>query len=169
MSIIATDLSRAALERAASGRHTPFEVQRGLPPARVARHFERDGKAWVIDRRLKAQVEFRPLKLLEGCREIGRCDIVFLRNVLIYFDLETRRRVLDDVAAPLAPDGYLFLGGTETVLGVSDAFQPLPGRLGCFRPAVAPIGGAVAFVMPRSAAALAHASTEGKASVAAKG
>lgn len=134
VAIVATDLSRAALERAASGRYSAFEVQRGLPPARLARHFKQDGEAWVIDERLRAMVDFRPLNLLDGCREVGGCDVVFLRNVLIYFDLATRRRVLEDVASLLPADGYLFLGGTETVLGVTDAFEPIAECPGCFRP-----------------------------------
>lgn len=133
-SILGTDIAEAAISRAREGRYSAFEVQRGLTAARLARHFTRAGDDWKINERLARMVEFRCLNLLEGGRQFGRFDVVFLRNVLIYFDLQTRRRVLDEVRAVLADDGYLFLGGTETVLGVSNDFVAWPEARGIVRP-----------------------------------
>lgn len=134
LALIGTDIAAAAIERAQVGRYSSFEVHRGLTEARLARHFTRTGRDWQVEARLARMVDFRCANLLLGCRELGRFDIVFLRNVLIYFDLETRRRVLAEVRAMLADDGYLFLGGTETVLGVSDAFTAWPAARGIVRP-----------------------------------
>lgn len=89
----------------------------------------------MIDDRLRRIVAFSCRKLLDGCRELGRFDVIFLRTVLIYFYLETRRRLLEETTAMLPDDGYLLLGGTETVLGVTDVLAAVPGALGVFRPA----------------------------------
>ncbi len=137
--ILGTDIAESAISRAREGRYSAFEVQRGLTEAQLARHFSRVGDDWKISERLARMVDFRCLNLLDGGRQFGRFDVVFLRNVLIYFDLETRHRVLAEVRAVLADDGYLFLGGTETVLGVSDAFVTWPQARGIVRPA--PVGG----------------------------
>lgn len=138
LSILGTDLSQAAVERAREGRFSAFEVQRGLSPARLAQHCRRSGDDWLIEDRLKALVTFTRRNLLESCRQLGQFDVVFLRNVLIYFDLETRRRVLDEVATMLPDDGFLLLGGTETVLGVTDAFRAVPEARGLFQPSRVP-------------------------------
>lgn len=135
VSILGTDIAELAIVRAREGRYSAFEVQRGLSEARLARHFSRSGDSWTVSERLARMIDFRCFNLLADSRQFGRFDVVFLRNVLIYFDLETRRRVLGDVRAMLADDGYLFLGGTETVLGVSDAFVPWPAARGIVRPA----------------------------------
>jgi chemotaxis protein methyltransferase CheR len=134
LSILGTDLACAAVERARQARYSPFEVQRGLSPQRLARHCRRDGDDWVIEDRLRALTTFSQRNLLQGCRQLGRFDVIFLRNVLIYFDLATRRRVLEDVAQMLPDDGVLFLGGTETVLGVTEALTALPDARGLFQP-----------------------------------
>ena len=135
LSIIGTDIAEAAINRARQGRYSTFEVQRGLTPAHLAQHFTRAGDDWQISERLARMVDFQCVNLLGRCRQLGRFDVVFLRNVLIYFDLETCRRVLGEVRAMLADDGYLFLGGTETVLGVSHDFVAWPDARGLFRPA----------------------------------
>lgn len=134
LTIIGTDIAEAAIERARAGRYSAFEVQRGLGAERLSRHFNRATNDWQIAAHLARMVDFRRANLLEDCRALGCFDVVFLRNVLIYFDLETRRRVLAKVRAMLADDGYLFLGGTETVLGVSDAFTAWPDGRGIVRP-----------------------------------
>jgi len=134
LTIVGTDIAEAAIERARAGRYSAFEVQRGLDAERLSRHFTRVNNDWQIAARLARMVEFRHANLLEDCRALGRFDVIFLRNVLIYFDLDTRRRVLAAVRAMLADDGYLFLGGTETVLGVSDAFTAWPEGRGIVRP-----------------------------------
>lgn len=134
LTILGTDLAGTAVERARLARYSPFEVQRGLTPQRLARHCRRDGDDWVIEDRLRAMVTFRQRNLLEDCRQLGRFDVIFLRNVLIYFDLATRRRLLEDVAQMLPDDGILYLGGTETVLGVTEALTALPDGRGLFQP-----------------------------------
>lgn len=125
--ILATDIARDALRRAAAGRYSQFEVQRGLPIAALMRYFVKDGAEWVVKDEVRRLVRFREWNLLAPPDPLGRFDVVFLRNVLIYFDQATKTRVLDHVASVLAPDGVLYLGGAETVLGISTRFAPLDG------------------------------------------
>ena len=123
--IVGTDIAQAALERARAGLYTDFEVQRGLSPARRSAHFQRVGAQWQVSATLRATVEFRPFNLLGDLRGLGRFDVVFCRNVLIYFDRETKRRVLAAMARQMAPDGTLYLGGTETLLGMDVGLRKL--------------------------------------------
>lgn len=125
--ILGTDISRDVLRRAALGRYSQFEVQRGLPVAMLLKHFRKDGAEWVVKDDIRAMTTFREWNLLQPLTPLGRFDIIFLRNVLIYFDQATKSRVLDQVATVLAPDGVLYLGGSETTLGVSNRFVPLDG------------------------------------------
>ena len=131
--IIATDLSTAALERAREGSYTQFEVQRGLPVHHLVKYFEQQESHWQIDSAIRAMVDYRTLNLLEGIGTIGPVDIIFCRNVLIYFDQDTKGRVLDEMSKLLPDDGYLYLGGAETVLGVSDVFKPVSDLSGVYR------------------------------------
>ncbi|MFL6136498.1 MAG: CheR family methyltransferase [Frankiaceae bacterium] len=135
VSILATDLSREMLAKARAGRYGQLEVNRGLPATMLVSHFDRAGIEWVVKDRLRQLVEFRPLNLAEPVGPVlPRFDVVFLRNVLIYFDHETKRRVLAQVRRVLRPDGYLFLGGAETTLNVDDAFMPVQyDRATCYR------------------------------------
>jgi chemotaxis protein methyltransferase CheR len=133
--IVATDLSNEILDRARAGIYSQFEVQRGLPVQYLIKHFKQDGDKWHIADKLKAMVTFRAFNLLEEMAALGHFDVVFCRNVLIYFDQATKGRVLAGVARLLPADGVLYLGGAETVLGVSDRFEPLPGERGIYRPA----------------------------------
>jgi chemotaxis protein methyltransferase CheR len=134
--IVGTDYSSAALDRARAGLFTHFEVQRGLPIQMLMKHFEREGDDWRISAALRRSVSFREGNLLEPFGALGQFDIIMCRNVLIYFDLDTKRRVLDRMAAQVANDGYLFLGAAETVLGVTDTFERLPGAAtSAYRPA----------------------------------
>jgi chemotaxis protein methyltransferase CheR len=130
--IVGTDIARAALARARAGHYSEFEVRRGLPAPLLARHFRREPQGWRIADALRARVTFREWNLLSDLRPLGRFDIVFCRNVLIYFDQPTKARVLDAVAGQMAPDGLLYLGGAETALGLSDAFQAVPGERGVY-------------------------------------
>ena len=130
--IVGTDLATAPLARAREGLYTQFEVQRGLPVQMLVRHFRKDGEMWRIAEDLRAMASFREWNLLGDLRPLGRFDIVFCRNVLLYFDPPTKARVLDAVARQLAPDGVLYLGGAETVLGVSDRFAAVPGDRGVY-------------------------------------
>jgi chemotaxis protein methyltransferase CheR len=113
--ILATDLSPRMVARTAAGRFSQLEVNRGLPARLLVRHFTQDGRSWVIAPQLRSLVETRTLNLVEPWTRVPRCDVVFLRNVLIYFDLPTRRAVLERLRRDaLAPGGYVFLGASET-------------------------------------------------------
>jgi chemotaxis protein methyltransferase CheR len=125
--ILGTDIARDVLKRAEQGRYSQFEVQRGLPIAMLMRYFRKEGADWQIKDPIRAMVRWREWNLLQSPEPLGRFDVVFLRNVLIYFDHATKARVLDQVASVLSPDGVLYLGGAETVLGVSTRFTPLDG------------------------------------------
>lgn len=133
--IVATDLSRDMLQKARSGLYTQFEVQRGLPIAMLVKYFRQTGDKWQIDASIRSMVTFQEFNLLEDPQGMGGFDIVFCRNVLIYFDAPTKTKVLDRISRLLPHDGVLFLGGAETVLGISDRFQPVPGRRGVYAPA----------------------------------
>lgn len=139
--IVGTDLSAQMVERARAGSYSQFEVQRGLPVQMLVKYFKQEGERWQIDARLRAMVKYREYNLLSDLSSLGTFDVIFCRNVLIYFDQATKARVLDQVARRLPPDGVLFLGGAETVLGVTDRFEPVPGERGIYRltPTVAPI------------------------------
>lgn len=132
--ILGTDIAREPLARARAGIYTSFEVQRGLPAAMLRRHFVRHGAGWRVGDALRAAVRFQEWNLLSDLRPLGRFDVVFLRNVLIYFDVPTRARVLDKVARQMAPDGVLYLGGAETALGVTELLVPVPGGHGAYAP-----------------------------------
>lgn len=121
--ILATDYSRPALERARAGLYNQFEVQRGLPPELLDRYFAREGSDWRLAEPIRRMVHFRDANLLDPFDTVGRYDLVFCRNVLIYFDTPTKADVLDRLSRVLAPDGFLFLGGSETILGVSDRVE----------------------------------------------
>ncbi len=130
--VIGTDLSREQVERARQGVYSHFEVQRGLPIQLLVRHFDRDGKSWRIKPELRARVTFREWNLLDSPRPLGRFDVVFCRNVLIYFDQPTKLHVLRQLAEQMAPDGFLYLGGAETIVGLQTQFVSQPG-MGSFR------------------------------------
>ncbi|PKP68513.1 MAG: chemotaxis protein CheR [Alphaproteobacteria bacterium HGW-Alphaproteobacteria-5] len=128
--ICATDISPTVLERAKQGRYSEFELSRGLPEAMRSRYFVADGGHWRVRDALREMVTFRSYNLLDDplAAGLGTFDIVFCRNVLIYFDEATRRRVLQGLTRVMSPGGYLCLGGAETVVGISDSFQGLPGE-----------------------------------------
>lgn len=132
--LLATDLSEEMLQRARTGEYSQLEVNRGLPATTLVRHFERAGLNWRINRSIRERVEFRQLNLTRPFPPIGRFDVVFLRNVLIYFDLPTKRDVLTRMRQVMAPDGYLFLGAAEMTMGVDDAWERVPaGRSSVYR------------------------------------
>ena len=131
--ILATDLSTGILEKAQAGLYSQFEVQRGLPIQYLVKYFKQQGERWQIDAGLRSRVRFRPFNLLEEPAGLGGFDVIFCRNVLIYFDQPTKTAVLDRLSRVLAPDGYLYLGGAETVLGISDKFQASADHRGIYR------------------------------------
>lgn len=130
--ILGTDISEDILARAREGLYTQFEVQRGLPIQLLMKYFTQDGEKWRIADSLRKTVTYQPFNLLDSMLSFGQFDIVFCRNVLIYFDEKTKADILNRIAKQLAPDGFLFLGGAETVIGITDAFKPLPGQRGLY-------------------------------------
>jgi chemotaxis protein methyltransferase CheR len=133
--IVGTDLSREVLGKARAGIYSQFEVQRGLPIALLIKYFTRIGDTWQIAPDIRAMVQFRPLNLLTDFGHLGMFDIVFCRNVLIYFDQATKTNVLNRMARMMTSDGYLTLGAAETVVGLTDSFRPMPDRRGLYAPA----------------------------------
>ncbi|WP_369070059.1 CheR family methyltransferase [Kineococcus terrestris] len=133
--IVATDLSTEVLEKAKAGRYSQLEVNRGLPAPLLVRHFTRVGTQWQVNDDIRRLVRFSQLNLTSPYTLLGQFDVVFLRNVLIYFDLQTKRDILTRVRRVLKPGGYLFLGGAETTLGVDDNWDREPvGRVSVHRP-----------------------------------
>jgi chemotaxis protein methyltransferase CheR len=130
--IIGTDIAREQLARARDGLYSQFEVQRGLPMQMLVKHFRKEAAGWRVAEAIRRMVEFREWNLLADLRPLGRFDIVFCRNVLIYFDQTTKARVLEAIAALLPPDGLLYLGGAETVLGITSRLAPLAGARGVY-------------------------------------
>ncbi|MGB0747787.1 MAG: CheR family methyltransferase [Magnetospiraceae bacterium] len=130
--IIGTDISAEMLAKAKAGIYSQFEVQRGLPIQLLMKYFKKQNEMWQIDAALRAMVQYKEFNLLTEPRALGQFDVVFCRNVLIYFDQPTKAQVLDRIAKLLPPDGVLYLGGAETVLGISDAFKPIPGVRGVY-------------------------------------
>jgi len=131
--IVGTDLSPTVLEKAKAGVYSQFEVQRGLPVQYLVKYFSQANELWQIDASLRAMVSFKEGNLLENFSSLGKFDVVYCRNVLIYFERETKTAVLSKVAALMPDDGVLFLGGAETVLGVSDDFKPIQGLRGVYQ------------------------------------
>ncbi|CAN5367370.1 protein-glutamate O-methyltransferase CheR [soil metagenome] len=123
VTIVATDLSSQMVERARAGRFSQLEVNRGLPARLLVKHFTRAGTQWQISDDLRRAVEFRQLNLVGDRPPLPAADVVFLRNVLIYFATPTKRAILGKVRSVLRPDGTLFLGGAETTLNLDDGFK----------------------------------------------
>ena len=130
--IIGTDISREQLSRARDGLYTQFEVQRGLPMQMLVKHFRKEAAGWRVADAIRRMVDFREWNLLADLRPLGRFDVVLCRNVLIYFDQPTKARVLEAIAALLQPDGLLYLGGAETVLGITSRLAPVTGARGVY-------------------------------------
>lgn len=130
--IVGTDISRDILAKAKQGTYSQFEVQRGLPIQLLLKYFDKNGETWEIKPEIRSMVQYKEYNLLDKLGALGKFDVVFCRNVLIYFDQETKGRVLDEIANLMPPDGVLFLGGAETVLGVSDRFRPVTGQRGVY-------------------------------------
>lgn len=130
--IVATDIDTNVLETAKKGEYSQFEVQRGLPIQMLMKYFEQKGDRWCLKSDIKSMVQYKYFNLLESMHTLGRFDIVFCRNVLIYFDKETKAKVLQAMAQLLPDDGFVILGGAETVLGITDAFKPMDNTRGIY-------------------------------------
>jgi chemotaxis protein methyltransferase CheR len=131
--IVGTDISTEMLRKAAAGTYTQFEVQRGLPIQMMVKHFKKHDEHWQISQEIRSMVQFREFNLLHDLRPLGQFDVVFCRNVLIYFDQETKSKVLDAISRQMPDDGILYLGGAESVLGTSGAFRSMPEQRGVYR------------------------------------
>jgi chemotaxis protein methyltransferase CheR len=130
--IVATDISAEVLEKAKSGIYSQFEVQRGLPVLMLIKYFAQVGETWQIAPELRGMVKFQPFNLLNDFSSLGMFDVVFCRNVLIYFDQATKIGVLERIADCMERDGYLVLGGAETVVGLTKRLQPLADKRGLY-------------------------------------
>ncbi|MCJ2115285.1 protein-glutamate O-methyltransferase CheR [Methylobacterium sp. J-001] len=130
--IVATDLSTEVIEKARLGLYSHFEVQRGLPVQWLIKYFTQVGEQWQIAQSLRSMVDYRQLNLLHSFTSLGQFDVIYCRNVLIYFDAPTKSDVLARLAAQLAPDGALLLGAAETVIGLTDRLSPNPKHRGLY-------------------------------------
>lgn len=133
--ILATDLSTEILAQAKAATYTQFEVQRGMPIQLLIKYFSQNGDKWTVKDDLKQFITFQKFNLLDSMDHMGPFDIIFCRNVLIYFDQQTKGKVLEKMRKRLHPHGFLFLGGAETVLGITNAFKPMEGERGLYVPA----------------------------------
>jgi chemotaxis protein methyltransferase CheR len=134
LEIIATDLSPEVLEKSRAGLYTQFEVQRGLPIQSLVKHFTQVGTMWQLNADVRALVQFRQFNLLQDFTHLGKFDVIFCRNVLIYFDQPTKSDIFGRLAKVSEPDGYLFLGAAETVIGLTDKYRVCPNRRGVYLP-----------------------------------
>jgi len=131
--IVATDISHSVLARAEQGIFSQFEIQRGLPVDLLVKHFTQEGEGWRLHDNIRKMVSFRPFNLLQDYRGLGQFDLVFCRNVLIYFDLETKGRVLGAISKVLNKDGVLFLGSAESTVGLTEDFWPVQAGQGVYK------------------------------------
>ena len=132
--IIATDLSQEVLEKSRAGIYSQFEVQRGLPIQMLVKYFKQIGELWQINPDIRGMVAHRQLNLLHDFGQLGSFDVIFCRNVLIYFDQQTKANIFGRLARSLESDGFLVLGAAETVVGLTEAFKPIGDRRGLYRP-----------------------------------
>ncbi|WP_441241460.1 CheR family methyltransferase [Tardiphaga sp. 768_D3_N2_1] len=132
--IVATDLSPEVLEKSRTGVYTQFEVQRGLPIQLLVKYFKQTGTTWQLNADIRAMVQFKQFNLLQDYAHLGKFDVIFCRNVLIYFDQATKTDIFDRLAKASEADGYLFLGAAETVIGLTDRYQVCPNRRGVYLP-----------------------------------
>ena len=133
LKILATDIDRTVLAKARTGIYTDLEVNRGLPPALLTRWFRREGTDWKISDDIKSMIEYKDLNLLGPWGFGAGFDAVFIRNVLIYFDQDTKQAIITKIAGLLPADGYLVLGGSESPPGLDERFDRVPGRPGVYR------------------------------------
>ena len=132
--IVATDLSQGVLEKSKAGLFSQFEVQRGLPIQLLVKHFTQVGELWQLNADIRSMVQHRQLNLLQDFSQLGMFDVIFCRNVLIYFDQDTKAAIFERMVKQLEPDGMLMLGAAESVVGITDAFKPYPEKRGLYRP-----------------------------------
>ena len=135
--IVGTDLSQEVLEKSKAGIYSQFEVQRGLPIQLLVKYFTQIGELWQISSEIRGMVQHKQLNLLQDFSHLGKFDVVFCRNVLIYFDQETKTGIFERLGRVIEPDGMLMLGAAESVVGITDAFRPSPDKRGLYLPNLA--------------------------------
>ena len=156
--IVATDLSQEVLEKSRAGIYSQFEVQRGLPIQMLVKYFTQSGEVWQLNADIRGMVQHRQLNLLQDFSSLGTFDIIFCRNVLIYFDQDTKANIFNRISKMLEPDGVLALGAAESVVGITNAFKPYPDRRGLYRPNTAPAARlGASTMMPQTLKAVASA------------
>ncbi|CAN5235117.1 protein-glutamate O-methyltransferase CheR [soil metagenome] len=134
VNIVATDISREVLERARTGKYTQLEVNRGLPAPMLVKYFEKDGIGWRVKPVVREMVAFRELNLVAPWTGVDSSDVVLMRNVLIYFDVLTKRTILANVRKIMRTDGYFMLGSAETTMNIDDNFKRVAvGKTSCYQ------------------------------------
>lgn len=131
--ILATDLSQEVIEKSKAGIYSQFEVQRGLPIQMLVKYFKQTAELWQINADIRAMIQHRQLNLLHDFSQLGVFDVIFCRNVLIYFDQDTKINIFNRLAKATEPGGFLVLGAAETMVGLTDIFKPSPERRGLYR------------------------------------
>ena len=147
--IVATDLSQEVLEKCKTGVYSQFEVQRGLPIQLLMKYFTQASDVWKLNADVRSMVQFRQLNLLQDFTHLGTFDVIFCRNVLIYFDQDTKAVIFERMAKLLEADGTLLLGAAESVVGITDAFRPLSDRRGLYQLNSARSGRPMGGLMPQ--------------------
>jgi chemotaxis protein methyltransferase CheR len=121
--ILCTDISNEMIEKARNGIYSQIEVNRGLPAPLMIKYFKQDGSNWIIDQKLRSMLTFKNVNLAQSFPAIGQVDLIFVRNVLIYFSPDTKKDILERMAKVLRPEGFLALGSTETTLNITEAYE----------------------------------------------
>ncbi|WP_409190181.1 CheR family methyltransferase [Bradyrhizobium sp. RDM4] len=147
--IVGTDLSQEVLEKSRAGVYSQFEVQRGLPIQLLMKYFTQIGDVWQLNADVRAMVQFRQLNLLQDFSHLGTFDVIFCRNVLIYFDQDTKAVIFERMTKVLEADGTLLLGAAESVVGITDAFRPVTERRGLYQLNPARSGRPMGGLMPQ--------------------
>ncbi len=141
--ILATDISREILTRAKAGVYSQLEVNRGLPAPLLVKYFQKDGLSWVLKDDIRKMVDYREMNLTEAFPPMQPFDLIMIRNVLIYFDLDTKREILRKLGRLLKPDAHLFLGGAETTVNIDDSYGRVTyGKTVCYQMKSASVAGA---------------------------
>lgn len=122
--ILGTDISDDAIARASYGKYNKFEIERGLSDNLLRKYFSQNGDSWKINDNIRAMALFQKINLMQPLTGLGRFDVIFCRNVAIYFCLEDRKKLFEKITTVLAPDGYLIVGSTESLSGISPNFEP---------------------------------------------
>lgn len=135
--IIGTDIDEEIIAKAKNAVYSQFEVQRGLTMQKIIQYFDQEGNSWKLKNSIRSMVSFRKVNLLNNISGLGKFDIIFCRNVLIYFNMETKKEVLKKLSERLSPNGLVFLGAAETVINHSESFDALPDYHGVLKGKIA--------------------------------